>query len=85
MNICTCAQSKPTENPESIRKQNDGRSYKSSLHGIMQCIDAVITKFILRKESTRDHIDLFLSSKLWPLTYAVDMACDKEDLYHGKP
>ena len=25
-NICTCAQSKPTKNPESIRKQNDGRS-----------------------------------------------------------
>ena len=24
--ICTCTQSKPTENPESIRKQNDGRS-----------------------------------------------------------
>ena len=24
--ICTCAQSKPTKNPESIRKQNDGRS-----------------------------------------------------------
>ena len=24
--LCTCAESKPTENPESIRKQNDGRS-----------------------------------------------------------
>ena len=34
------------------------------------------SKFILRKESTRDHVDLLLSSKHWPLAYAVDMACD---------
>ncbi len=30
----------------------------------------------MRKESTRDHADLLLSSKHWPLVYAVDMACD---------
>ena len=44
-----------------------------------QCIiNQVISgsKFILRKESTRDHVDLLLSSKHWPLAYAVDMACD---------
>ena len=33
-------------------------------------------KYILKKESTRDHVDLLLSSKCWPLVYAVDMACD---------
>ena len=31
---------------------------------------------MLRKESTRDHADLLLSSKHWPLVYAVDIACD---------
>ena len=30
----------------------------------------------MRKESTRDHVDLLLSCKHWPLAYAVDMACD---------
>ena len=30
----------------------------------------------MKKESTRDHVDLLLSSKVWPLVYAVDMACD---------
>lgn len=30
----------------------------------------------MRKESTRDHVDLLLSSRYWPLVYAVDMACD---------
>ena len=30
----------------------------------------------MRKESTRDHVDLLLSSKHWPLVYAVDMVCD---------
>ena len=30
----------------------------------------------MKKESTRDHVDLLLSSKHWPLAYAVDMACD---------
>ena len=34
------------------------------------------TKYIMRKESTRDHVDLLLSSRHWPLVYAVDMACD---------
>ena len=34
------------------------------------------TKYIIRKESTRDHVDLLLSIKHWPLVYAVDMACD---------
>ena len=34
------------------------------------------SKLILRKESTRHHVDLLLSSKHWPLAYAVDMACD---------
>lgn len=34
------------------------------------------TKYIVRKESTRDHVDLLLSMKHWPLVYAVDMACD---------
>lgn len=33
-------------------------------------------KIYLRKESTRDHVDLLLSSRHWPLAYAVDMACD---------
>ena len=41
---------------------------------ILQVISA--SKFIMREESTRDHIDLLLSSKHWPLVYAVDMACD---------
>ena len=30
----------------------------------------------MKKESTRDHLDLLLSSKQWPVVYAVDMACD---------
>ena len=30
----------------------------------------------MKKESKRDHVDLLLSSKYWPLVYAVDMACD---------
>ena len=30
----------------------------------------------MRKESTRDHVDLLLSSRCWPVVYAVDMACD---------
>ena len=34
------------------------------------------SKFILRKESIWDHVGLLLSSKHWPLAYAVDMACD---------
>ena len=34
------------------------------------------TKYIVRKESTRDHVDLLLSTKYWPIVYAVDMACD---------
>ena len=33
-------------------------------------------KFIMKKESTRDHTDLLLSSKHWPTIYTVDMACD---------
>ena len=41
---------------------------------MMQVISA--TKYIVRKESTRDHVDLLLSSRHWPLVYAVDMACD---------
>ena len=34
------------------------------------------TKYIMRKESTRDHVDLLLSSRHWPTVYAIDMACD---------
>lgn len=34
------------------------------------------SKFIMRMESTRDHVDLLMSLKHWPLVYAVDMACD---------
>ena len=34
------------------------------------------TKYIVRKESTRDHVDLLLLCSCWPLLYAVDMACD---------
>ena len=34
------------------------------------------SRFIMRKESTRDHVDLLMSSKHWPLVYAVDMACN---------
>ena len=30
----------------------------------------------MRKVSTRDHVDLLMSSKHWPVIYAVDMACD---------
>ena len=30
----------------------------------------------MKKESTRDHLDLLLSSKYWPVVYAMDMACD---------
>ena len=40
----------------------------------LQVISA--TKYIVKKESTRDHVDLLLSCKHWPLVYAVDMACD---------
>ena len=43
-------------------------------HDTIQVISG--SKFILKKESTRDHVDLLLSSKHWPLTYAVDMACN---------
>ena len=35
-----------------------------------------VSKFIMRKESTRDHVDLLMLSRHWPLVYAVDMACD---------
>lgn len=31
---------------------------------------------IMRKESTRDHVNLLLSSRHWPTVYAVDIACD---------
>ena len=34
------------------------------------------TKYCIRKESTRDHIDLLLSMRHWAVVYAVDMACD---------
>ncbi len=34
------------------------------------------TKYIMKKESTRDHVDLLASSKHWPTVFAVDMACD---------
>ena len=46
------------------------------------CVDTpylqVVTaaKYIVRKESTRDHVDLLMSSKYWPVVFAVDMACD---------
>ena len=40
----------------------------------LQVISA--TKYIVKKESTRDRVDLLLSCKNWPLVYAVDMACD---------
>ena len=30
----------------------------------------------MKKESTRDHVDLLLSSKHWPVVFAVDMACN---------
>ena len=33
-------------------------------------------KYIVRKESTRDHVDLLLSSRCWPTVYAVDISCD---------
>ena len=31
---------------------------------------------MMRKESTRDHVGLLLSSKHWPIVFAVDMAFD---------
>ena len=34
------------------------------------------TKYVILKESTRDHVDLLLSMKYWPVVNAVDMACD---------
>ena len=34
------------------------------------------TKYIVKKESTRDHVDLLLSLKHWPIVYAADMARD---------
>ena len=40
----------------------------------MQVISA--SKYTVRKESTRDHVDLLLSSQCWPTVYAVHMACD---------
>ena len=30
----------------------------------------------IRIKITRDHVDLLLSSRHWPLAFAVDMACD---------
>ena len=43
----------------------------------MQTLQVVsAAKYIMRKESTRDHVDLLLSSKHWPVVFAVDMACD---------
>ncbi len=30
----------------------------------------------MKKESTRDYVDLLLSTKHWPAVFAVDMACD---------
>ena len=30
----------------------------------------------MRRESTRDYLDLLLSCKHWPAVLAVDMACD---------
>ena len=41
---------------------------------LLQVISA--SKLTMRKESTRDHVDLLQSSKHWPLVCAVDMACD---------
>ena len=45
---------------------------------IHQPINQVISasKFIMRKENTRDYLDLLLSCKYWPSVLAVDMACD---------
>ena len=40
----------------------------------MQVVSAA--KYVMKKESTRDHVDLLLSSKHWPVVFAVDMACD---------
>ncbi len=36
------------------------------------------TKYIIRRERTRDHVDFLLSSRCWPLVYVVhvDMASD---------
>ena len=43
----------------------------------MFCFQVVTaSKFIMRKESTRDYADLLLSTKHWPVVLAVDMACD---------
>ena len=33
-------------------------------------------KYVMKKESTIDHVDLLLSSKHWPVVFAVDMVCD---------
>ena len=44
---------------------------------VRTCIQVIsATKHIVHKESTRDHVDLLMSSHCWPLVYAVDMACD---------
>ena len=39
----------------------------------------------LIKESTRDHVDLLLSCKYWPVVYVVDMACDVAHTEVRKP
>ncbi len=71
---------------EAVPSCSGGKVFKNCHHQVLPCsimyyslqFHQVISasKFIMRKESTRDHVDLLMSSKHWPLVYAVDMACD---------
>ncbi|XP_067852199.1 HMG domain-containing protein 3 [Heptranchias perlo] len=46
-----------------------GKVYKLCLHQVV-----CGSKYLVRKESARDHVDLLVSSRYWPPVYVVDMA-----------
>ena len=71
--VPNCSGGEVFKNCQHQVKSNE-RHIKLMLNSHPQVISG--SKFILKKESTRDHVDLLLSSKYWPLAYAMDMACD---------
>ncbi|GCB66469.1 hypothetical protein scyTo_0007885 [Scyliorhinus torazame] len=46
-----------------------GKVYKLCLHQVI-----CGSKYLVRRESARDHVDLLVSSRYWPPVYVVDMA-----------
>ncbi|XP_051869522.1 HMG domain-containing protein 3 [Pristis pectinata] len=46
-----------------------GKVYKLCLHQVV-----CGSKYLVRRESARDHVDLLVSSRYWPPVYVVDMA-----------